>query len=267
MFGQKFESSDIFTVGVLVLLEGLLSADNALVLAIMVRHLPAKLQKRALLYGLGGAFFFRFIAILFSTLVMQLWWLQAVGAAYLVFVPLKHFFGRKSEETEVKSVGKSFWGTVIAVEITDIAFAIDSVLAGVALVRGQAGKVWVVFLGAVIGIVLLRYAASLFIRLLERYPTLDHVAYVIVGWVGVKLAFLSAHTYDDKIRGGTMHIPELPPLVFWGVLGLIVLIGGYFAVRYERKNSTELDSQISAVEGLERGEDNLGDEPGSNDES
>ena len=88
MFGQTFDLPDLGSVGSLILLEGLLSADNALVLALMVRHLKEDEQKRALLYGLGGAFVFRFIAIMFASVVLQQWWLQAIGAAYLIYLPL-----------------------------------------------------------------------------------------------------------------------------------------------------------------------------------
>ncbi|RYG36197.1 tellurium resistance protein TerC, partial [bacterium] len=119
MFGQTFAPSDLAGVAALVLLEGLLSADNALVLAIMVKHLKKDDQQRALLYGLGGAFVFRFLMIVFATLILKQWWLQALGGAYLLYLPIKHFFtkGSKEEaEDESKYAGKGFWPTVIAVE-------------------------------------------------------------------------------------------------------------------------------------------------------
>src|SRR5438128_9407511 len=122
-FNQTFRPSDLAGVGALVVLEALLSADNALVLAIMVRHLPKDLRQKALLYGLGGAFVFRFIAILFASVVLQQWWLQAIGSAYLLFLPIKHFIKARqdSDTTRAKPVGAGFWQTVIAVELTDIA--------------------------------------------------------------------------------------------------------------------------------------------------
>jgi YkoY family integral membrane protein len=229
---QTFQIGDLAGVGTLVLLEGLLSADNALVLAIMVRHLPRKDQQRALLYGLGGAFVFRFIAIVFASVVLEQWWLQAVGAMYLLYLPIKHFVqSSKKDEPHAKPVGGSFWQTVIAVELTDIAFAVDSVLAGIGFithpVQGiRSEKIWVVYLGAIIGIILLRFAAGAFIRLLEKFPVLDHLAYVLVGWVGVKLAFHSGSKYE-QLYPHTLpfHIPHLSETVFWGGLGLITLAG------------------------------------------
>src|ERR1700712_2329022 len=125
MFGQHFQTSDLAAVAALVVLEALLSADNALVLAIMVRHLPKDEQKRALFYGLGGAFVFRLVAILFASFVLKQWWLQGLGAIYLLAVPAKHFIksARDRRDPKARPVGASFWMTVLAVEVTDIAFA------------------------------------------------------------------------------------------------------------------------------------------------
>ncbi len=233
---QTFQSSDLAVVGFLVLLEALLSADNALIMAIMVRHLPKPDQKRALFYGLGGAFVFRFVAILLARQVLLLWWLQAIGALYLLAMPVKHF-REQSEQSEVKAKGGSFWGTVVAVELADIAFAIDSVLAGVAMIRSQS-KIWVVFTGAAIGIVLLRFAANAFIKLLAKYPMLDDVAYVLVGWVGVKLCFTSVHNFGEAVPDALPFKPhEMTDFIFWTVMGLIAVIGSIRATRKGHKEN------------------------------
>ncbi len=243
---QTFQTADLASVAALILLEGLLSADNALVLAIMVRHLPKKLQQRALLYGLGGAFAFRLIAILLAGMVLRLWWLQALGAVYLLFLPIKHFTQHAQNKT-IKPVGAGFWPTVIAVEVADIAFAIDSVLAGVAFINNNQSKIWVVYTGAIIGIVMLRFAAAVFIRLLEKYPMLDHVAYVLVGWVGVKLAFLSAHSYE-RAHPGSPPIPAMPSWLFWtGLLG-IAIIGTIIAIRNPNTEPSDLDDEAEIAD-------------------
>ncbi|MBS1704679.1 MAG: TerC family protein [Armatimonadetes bacterium] len=256
MFGQTVQLADFAVVAVLVGLEILLSADNALVLAIMVKHLPKKLQQKALLYGLGGAFVFRLIAILFAKQIMALWWLQAIGAVYLLILPIKHFV-KKSAGKDVKPVGSSFWGTVVAVEVTDIAFAVDSVLAGVAVVKSQ-DKIWVVYLGAIIGVIALRFAAGYFVRLLERFPALDHVAYLLVGWVGVKLSFMAGHNYGvNEVKLGrtpAFSVHELSPAIFWGVLALIAVAGATYA--YLHKATPE---EVSEIDELEERADTLED--------
>lgn len=230
-FGQQFQVGDLASVAALVILEALLSADNALVLAIMVKHLSKADQKKALLYGLGGAFFFRLVAILFATVILKLWWLQAIGAAYLILMTLKHFLSKSHDENKPKDAKqRSFWWTVVAVELTDIAFAIDSVLAGITFIGNKMSKIWVVFFGAIIGIVLLRFAATFFIKLLAKYPTLDHVAYAIVGWVGIKLAFISAHSWSEG-HPKDPQVPEMPTPVFWAVLITIAVFGSMIASR------------------------------------
>ncbi len=244
MFGQSFVPGDLVSIGTLVVLEALLSADNALVLAIMVKHLPEEERKKALLYGLGGAFVFRLIAIVFATVVLEQWWLQALGGAYLAFLAIKHFISSSGDSNEkVKKPKGGFWPTVIAVELTDIAFALDSVLAGIAFITlpkegVQDDKIWVVVTGAMIGIILLRFAAAGFSKLLDRYPGLDHVAYTLVGWVGLKLlshAFHRAHS----LKAVSFFIPGMSEPVFWGGLATILLLGVGMAVTKRKPKVTE----------------------------
>lgn len=235
---QTFSPGDLGVICLLVLLEALLSADNALVLAIMVRDLPAEQHKKALTYGLVGAFAFRAVAIALASWVIKLWWLQAIGAVYLLLLIAKHFI-RLGSVREARSVQGGFWSTVLAVELTDFAFAVDSVLAGVAMVHAQE-KVWVVYVGGIIGVALLRFAAQAFIQVLQRYPSLDHVAYLLVGWAGVKLGFVAAHGLRQSLPGMIgFEIPEMPPVIFWAVLVVIATLGSYVAVRKPSEPSPE----------------------------
>ncbi|THF75522.1 hypothetical protein E6C55_21730 [Cohnella fermenti] len=193
---------------VLVALEGLLAADNALVLAVMVKHLDEKKRKKALFYGLAGAFVFRLASLFIISLLVDVWQVQALGALYLLYIAVSNLVkfvrrrGKTEDEVAAAGEGKKsgFWATVIKVEIADIAFAIDSILAAVALavalppsgIRAiggmDGGQFIVVFLGGFIGLVLMRFAANFFVKLLHSRPSLEAAAFVIVGWVGVKLA-------------------------------------------------------------------------------
>lgn len=244
---QTFSYADLPVIAVLVLLEGLLSADNALVMAILVKHLPEKDRQKALVYGLGGALVFRGIAILAAAWIISFWWLQLIGAFYLIWITVKHFWIKVTEnrdpEAPAKSLaGASFWKTVFLVEVTDIAFAIDSVLVAVSYVKSQ-DKVWVVYAGAIIGVVLLRFAAGGFTKLLDKYPYLEHMAYALVGWAGIKLLALSLHNYETIAEKDRLplklpvHVPEMSPLVFWGGMGVIMAIGVFEAVRHKNKES------------------------------
>lgn len=235
LLDQVFQVRDLGTVGLLIILEALLSADNALILAIIVRHLPKDEQRKALMYGIWGAFVLRLVAIIFASSLISYWWLQAIGAIYLLWLPIKHFVAQAQGHEASKYAKKAgFWQTVIYVELTDVAFAIDSVLVAVAI-EPHREKLWVVYLGAVLGIVLLRWAAGVFLRILEKYPVLDHLAYILVGWAGVKLAMHTGHTFaklrSDQGNPLPFELHSMPPAVFWGGLALIVIVGGLIAVR------------------------------------
>ncbi|WP_203362136.1 TerC family protein [Bacillus sp. REN10] len=232
---------------VLVALEGILAADNAVVMAVMVKHLPKKEQKKALFYGLLGAFIFRLASLFLISFLVDVWQVQAIGAIYLFYIAINHLYktwkhknGTDSHEIK-EAKGSSFWMTVLKVEVADIAFAIDSMLAAVALaltlkpvgtfhIGGiDGGQFIVMFLGGFIGVVIMRFAATWFVRLLQNYPSLETAAFLIVGWVGVKLAvFTLAH---PKVHILDEHFPESTgwKLTFWIVLVGIALGGYLFA--------------------------------------
>lgn len=243
---------------VLIVLEGLLAADNAVVMAVMVKHLPKEQQKKALFYGLVGAFIFRFIALFLITVLVNYWQIQAIGAAYLLFISIKNIYEQKfkkdDEEDEIEEQnkkGKGFWATVAKVEFADIAFAVDSMLAAVAIavtlpevgnfhIGGiNVGQFGVMFFGGIIGMILMRFAAQWFVKILNDYPDLETAAFLIVGWVGVKLVVL---TFSHEKVGILPH--EFPhsttwELIFWGVLLLIALGGWFLGVAKKKKQATQ----------------------------
>ncbi|MGH9312099.1 MAG: TerC family protein [Vicinamibacterales bacterium] len=210
-------ASDLLTVALLVLLEGLLSIDNALVLALLVLGLPKREQKQALRYGILGAFVFRIIATLFATYMIQVGWVKLVGGAYLLYLSYKHFFAG-GDPTEVRRVPAArpwlgmtaFWATVVKVELTDIVFAIDSILVAVAM----SPKIWVVITGGLLGIAAMRMVTGQLVRIVERYPALVDGAFIIIAWVGIKLLVEWAHSMEY------LHF-EIPK---WFSLGLIIII-------------------------------------------
>jgi YkoY family integral membrane protein len=233
---QTFSLTDLPVVGMLALLEGLLSADNALVLALLVRHLSPERQQKALSLGLMMAFVLRGIGILLAGFLIQLWWLCGLGAAYLVFLAAKHFLSRRHDEDDENAIaaGKkslSYGRTVALVGFTDVVFAVDSILVAVALVdtARHPEKLWVVYVGGGLGVLALRLTAAAFIRLLRRYPDLDHTAYGLVAWAGVKLAFSAGHLW----RPGAF--PEMPKWLFWTVFLGIVVVGSWVAMRHGPK--------------------------------
>lgn len=209
-------------------LEGLLSADNALVLAVLVKGLPKHQQRKALLYGIGGAFVFRLLAVLSAATLIRYWYIQLAGALYLGFLAAKHFFYHVKGPDQVKP-RQGFWHTVMVVELTDLAFAIDSILAAVAL----TSHIWLIYFGGIIGLIFMRYAASLIIRLLELFPLLEHSAYLVIGWIAIKLGLESAAHWQESI-GGSWHY-TLNPVLFWSVTFLLFAFG--FLKRGQKKEA------------------------------
>ncbi len=228
---------------VLIVLEGLLATDNAVVMAVMVKHLPKLQQKRALFYGLLGAFVFRFTALFMITFLVKFWEIQAIGAIYLLFISGKNIYDKITHKPEGHPNQKpkkqsGFWMTVLKVELADIAFALDSMLAAVALavtlpelgnfhVGGiNGGQFFVMLLGGMIGLVMIRFAAKQFVVMLEKYPTLETAAFLIVGWVGVKLVVLTLAHPELLIIPEAFPHSTLWKMTFWVVL-LILAVGGY----------------------------------------
>jgi YkoY family integral membrane protein len=227
--------ADLVTILLLVALEGLLSADNAMVLAVLVLGLPKHQQKKALQYGIIGAFVFRTIAILLAVYLIQLAWVKLLGSTYLLYLVYHHFFrGEAGGDRRAPPPARAwlgltaFWATVVKVELTDIVFAIDSILVAVAM----SPKRWVILTGGILGIITMRLVIGQLLALVERYPTLVDGAFVIIGWVGFKLLVEYLH------GGGYVHF-EIPK---WLSLGLIVVIFGIalaYSILLEKRQKGE----------------------------
>ena len=213
-----FEWSDLFTVGILIILEGLLSADNAMVMAVMVLGLPEHQQHKALRYGLIGAFVFRFLTTLVAFWLIRLAFAKLIGGLYLLYLPYQHFMGSGESTDERRAPPKAkpwlglpaFWATVVKVELMNLVFSIDSILAAVAM----SPKIWVVMAGGILGIVAMRIVVGQLLALIQRYPAIVDGAFIIIAWVGIKLVVEYLHA-EHFIA---FEVPQ------WASLGLIVII-------------------------------------------
>jgi YkoY family integral membrane protein len=175
---------------VLVGLEVVLSADNAIALAAIAKGLKnPDQQKQALNLGLVFALVFRVGLILISRWVLGFRPLMAAGAAYLLWLCGQHFISNKSDEEETNQaitafgVDRKLATTAISIALTDLAFSLDSVAAAVAV----SDKLWLVITGGVIGVVALRLSSNLFISMLNNFPRLESAGYLAVGLVGLQL--------------------------------------------------------------------------------
>jgi YkoY family integral membrane protein len=270
MYGQTFATQDLAVIALLIVLEGVLSIDNALVLGLLAKRLPKHQRQRALTYGLVGAFFFRFVAIGTATFLLRWRVVKLLGGGYLLYIALKHLIFERQEQHEefltespshepllVDKSGKEltgeaaeeeieirsslpvqrkttgFWSTVFVIEMTDIAFAIDSILAAIALVgsapAGHVGphpKLWVVLLGGFLGVILMRFAAVMFIKLLEKFPRFEVAAYLLVCLIGLKLLVDWWFNTAEHPHVVDFHSPASPAFwVFWVLMVACFCVG------------------------------------------
>lgn len=187
----SFEITDIARVFALSFLEIALSADNAVILGVLSRGLPVHLRQKALAIGILSALISR-AALLFAVVyIFEYPIIQILGGLYLIYLSIRYFFRAPPETKKTHS----FWKTVILIELIDIVFAIDSMVAGVAFIDANMSKIWIVYLGGLIGLIGIRFAANMFTNLIQRFPRLEMSAFLVVGLVGIKLQFSVFHVY------------------------------------------------------------------------
>lgn len=216
-------AAGLMVILILVLIEGVLSVDNAAVLATMVMKLPAEQRGKALKYGIIGAYVFRGICLFLVGWLMNIWWLEPIGGLYLIYLSWKHFAHHESVEEEGAQHAQKegnwfyrhtlgrlgpFWATVVAVEVMDLAFSLDNVFAAVAFTKNEKLYPWpsnmiLVCIGVFIGILAMRFAAQGFVKLMHRYPFLEKCAYIVIGILGIKLVLSVPRHFLPE--GNPMH--------------------------------------------------------------
>lgn len=227
--------SAVFLILNIILLEVVLSVDNAAVLATMVKDLPPATQKKALTYGIIGAYVFRGLALVFASFIIDIWWLKPIGGLYLIWMCYSYFKGKATETTEddlhteasnswlykaTVGVFGVFWSTVIAIEFMDIVFSIDNIFAVVAF----SDNIVLIIFGVFIGILAMRFVAQRFVVLMEKFPIMETSAFVVIGLLGFKLCsaiivhfapslkWIESEGFDMIISGLTLAIFFVPVL-------------------------------------------------------
>jgi YkoY family integral membrane protein len=226
----------LIVVGNLIIIESLLSVDNAAVLATMVMDLPEKQRDRALKYGILGAYLFRGLAMVFASFLIKIWWLKPIGGLYLLYLTYSWWKeqkskGDKDEEEENIDKGKNwlykstvgaigpFWATVALVELMDMAFSIDNIFAAVAF----TDNIILVCLGVFIGILAMRFVAQAFVRLMTKFAFLEAAAFIVIGILGIKLT-LSIYEHFFPESGLTRFLESSQADVLTSILTVAIFI-------------------------------------------
>ena len=217
--------SDLVTVGLLIFLEGLLSADNALVVAVMILGLPRRQQRQALRYGLVGAFVLRSLATLLAVYLIRLTLVKLFGALYLFHLTYQHFFhgGGAGERTKPRPARPwlgmpALWATIVKVELVNVAFSVDSILVAVAM----SPKTWVVLSGGLLGIIAMRVVIGQLLAIVRKYPAIVDGAFVIIALVGLKLLLEYA-----RAMGWIGY--EMPKWLSLGLIAVTFLVAYVYA--------------------------------------
>ncbi|WP_267383906.1 TerC family protein [Cyanobacterium sp. uoEpiScrs1] len=216
---------------VLIILEAVLSADNAIALATIAQGLPnKKSQKHALNLGLIFAYILRIALILTATWVIKFWQFELLGALYLLWLVFNYFAFQKEEEYHQSLQSKSLWQAIPAIAVTDLAFSLDSVTTAIAI----ADNIWLILLGGTVGVITLRFLAELFIHWLKEYIHLEDAGFITVGIVGVRLLIRVINT--DLVPPEWLMISSIALLFLWG---------------FSKRSSEEIDTQEVLIEDLE----------------
>ena len=223
----------------LIIIEGLLSVDNILAIATLAAQLPEKQKKTALRMGLAGAYIFRGVALFFVGFIMANAWVKFLGAFYLIHLMAEHFHSfaaANDDDPETKPIApRAFWSTVIAIQLMDLSLSVDNVVTAVAM----SPDIRVVCLGVCLGLLTLWMFATVSLRLVEKYPILQHTAFLLIGYVGVIL--LVEMTADYGVH---THLHISPGQKFIGIAIIMLLSIWYSKSVALRKASRPLVSFV-----------------------
>jgi len=210
LLGMDFKAALLIILN-LIVIESLLSVDNAAVLATMVLDLPKHQRNKALRYGILGAYIMRGICLFLAAWLVKIWWLKPLGGIYLLYLSFGYFkskFSKSKDDGGDNEIDKTknwayrstvgligtLWATVVLVEIMDLAFSIDNVFAAVAF----TDHVFLIYVGVFIGILAMRFVAQAFVKLMEKFTFLETIAFIVIGVLGVKLtSSIYVHFYPE----------------------------------------------------------------------
>jgi tellurite resistance protein TerC len=226
---QDFQLQDLWVglpvIASLVLIEGLLSVDNVLGIAALARPLTPELQKKAIRLGMAGAYGFRVVALLLVSVLIQNTWVRWAGAGYLIWLMCSHLSQNPHADEDGDGTADAkqvpFASVLAQIALMDLSLSIDNVIAAVALApkdHNGAVMMWPIYLGVLIAILALQAIAPHAVHLLKRFPIMEPVAFILIGFVGCILIYEEAM---KVLYNADVHIA--PAQKFVGILGIIGL--------------------------------------------
>ena len=210
-------------VGQIILIDIVLSGDNAVVIALACRNLTPEQRKTGIFWGVAGAIGLRVVLTVFAALVMNLPWLKLVGGLLLIWIAVKLMLPEEDEGHDIQASGH-LWGAVKTIIVADFVMSLDNVIA----VAGAAhGSLALLLFGLAVSIPLIVWSSQLILHWMERWPWIVLLGAGLLGYVSGQMIFT-----DPGVLG------LLPPLPEWsakaaGAIGalLVVVVGRWLEQR------------------------------------
>ncbi len=226
-----FSTQFLSALAAIVVIDLVLAGDNAIVIALAARSLPAHLQKRAILWGTGGAIVVRSLMTMAVVWLLKIPGLLLAGGVLLLWIAYGLLAPPASDDHSHGPVATTFWGAMKTIVIADAVMGLDNVLA----VAGAAhGSYLLVVLGLLISVPIVIWGSTIVLRWVERYPVIVYVGAAVLAWTAAKMI-----THEPLTAGFFEQQPVLTPMVYLVAMAC-VLIPGFV------RNHGHLDSRITA---------------------
>jgi YjbE family integral membrane protein len=221
LLGQAFWIGLLKIIGVNIILSG----DNAVVIALAARSLPAKQQKQAIIWGSGAAIVMRVLLTLFAVALLTLPWLKIVGSLLLFWIGVKLLVPEDGDD-EIEA-SDQLLSAIKTILVADLVMSLDNVIA---VAAAAGGSVVLLILGLAISIPLVIFGATLLLKLMERFPVIITIGGALIGWVAGEMLVA-----DQALHGwlgglGVQYVNDKPMLGRWslellsGVVGVVIVV-------------------------------------------
>jgi YjbE family integral membrane protein len=205
----------------IILIDILLGGDNAILIAMACRNLPAKQRVQGIIWGTAGAVLLRVILVFFALQLLAIPYLKIVGAILLVWIGIKLLVGEDDGDHEVNASDK-LWGAVKTIIIADLVMSVDNVIgiAGAAQGAGAQHQLPLVIFGLLVSVPIIVWGSTIVLKLIDKYPWVITVGAAILGWIAGDMF------YTDKVMGQWGFDPKNAPLHYAFKIGGAILVVG-----------------------------------------
>ncbi len=235
MLDVDLSIGDAFWValGQIILVNIILSGDNAVVIAMACRNLPERLRKRAVLAGSAGAIVLRLICSFFITFLMRVPYIKIFGGVLLLWIGVKLLMPEAEIAEDGEQATSSLWSAVRTIIIADAVMSLDNVVAIAAAAHGQFT---LIAIGLIVSVPLIIYGSTLVTNLLVRFPVLVVIGGGLLGWIAGEISFT-----DPAIHDWTAGLPAWAETAAAAAGALFVVPLGKYLVYRKSRQATRAD--------------------------